>query len=139
MKRKAKMLKNERQSYKISKNLFISFRYAFSGVNYTFKYSRNFKIQFVFAFLSLIIGYILQLEKSGYLILFPTIFSVLILEILNTSIESMVDLVVKKKYSNMAKITKDCSAGAVLLASINSVIIALYLFVPKIKLLFLNL
>ena len=139
MKRKAKMLKNERQSYKISKNLFISFRYAFSGVNYTLKHSRNFKIQFGFAFLSLIIGYILQLETSGYLILFPTIFSVLILEILNTSIESMVDLVVKRKYSNLARITKDCSSGAVLLASINSVIIALYLFVPKIKLLFLNL
>ena len=72
------------------------------------------------------------------MILFPVIMSVLILEILNTSIESLVDLIVEKKFSNLAKIAKDCSAGAVLLASINSVIIALYLFVPKIKLLFLN-
>jgi len=49
--------------------------------------------------------------------------SVLILEILNTSIESIVDLVVKKEFSILAKISKDSSAGAVLLASINSVII----------------
>ena len=67
-----------------------------------------------------------------------TIFSVLILEVLNTSIESLVDLVIQKKFSNLAKISKDCSAGAVLLASINSVIIGLYLFIPKINLLFLN-
>tara|TARA_B100000900_G_C20426745_1_gene653269 strand:+ start:4 stop:414 length:411 start_codon:yes stop_codon:yes gene_type:complete len=135
MDRKAKLLKNKRKSYKISNNLLISFRYALNGINYAFQYSRNFKIQVVVAFASLILGSILKLDKSGYLILLVTIFSVLILEILNTSIESLVDLVIKKKFSNLAKIAKDCSAGAVLLASINSVIVALYLFIPKIKLL----
>ena len=138
MKSKAKLLKNRRTSYSTSKNLLISFRYAFSGIKYTFKNSRNFKIQVFLAFFSLILGYILQLDMRDYLILLVTIFSVLILEILNTSIESLVDLVIKKKFSNLAKISKDCSAGAVLLASINSVIIGLHLFIPKIKLLFLN-
>ena len=138
MKSKSKLLKSRRKSYRISKNVLISFRYAFSGIKYTFKNSRNFKIQVLFAFFSLILCSIVQLEKSDYLILLITIFSVLILEILNTSIESLVDLVIQKKFSNLAKISKDCSAGAVLLASINSVIIGLYLFIPKINLLFLN-
>ena len=138
MKSKAKLLKSRRGSYRISKNILISFRYAFNGIKYTFRNSRNFKIQVLFAFFSLILGSIFQLVKSDYLILLLTIFSVLVLEIINTSIESLVDLVVKKKYSNLAKISKDCSAGAVLLASINSVIIGLNLFIPKIKLLFLN-
>ena len=138
MKSKEKFLISRRKSYRTSKNVLISFRYAFSGIKYTFKNSRNFKIQVLIASFSLILGYILKLEASDYLILLVTIFSVLILEILNTSIESLVDLVVKKKYSNLAKISKDCSAGAVLLASTNSVIIGLNLFVPKIKLLFLN-
>ena len=138
MKSKEKLLKSRRKSYRTSKNVLISFRYAFSGIVYTFKNSRNFKIQIIFAFFSLILGSIFSLDKSDYLILLVTIFPVLILEILNTSIESLVDLVVKKKFSNLAKISKDCSAGAVLLATINSVIIGLYLFVPKIKLLFLN-
>ena len=136
MKNKVKLLKNRRKSFRTSKNVFISFRYAFNGLIYTFKNSRNFKIQILFACFSLILGSIIQLDTSGFLILIVTILSVLILEIFNTSIESLVDLVVKKKFSNLAKIAKDCSAGAVLLASINSVIIALYLFVPKMKLLF---
>ena len=136
MKIKAKLLKSRRNSYSTSENLLKSFRYALSGIKYTFKYSRNFKIQLFFACFSLILGYILQLDARDYLILLVTIFSVLILEILNTSIESLVDLVIKKKFSNLAKISKDCSAGAVLLASINSVIIGLYLFIPKIRLFF---
>tara|TARA_Y100000766_G_scaffold190836_1_gene164013 strand:+ start:843 stop:1253 length:411 start_codon:yes stop_codon:yes gene_type:complete len=136
MKSKAKLIKNRRKSYRTSKNVLQSLRYAFSGIMYTFKNSRNFRIQVLFAFFSLALGSILQIDKSGFLILIVTIFSVLILEILNTSIESLVDLVVRKKYSNLAKIAKDCSAGAVLLTSINSVIIALYLFIPKINLLF---
>ncbi len=138
MKSKVKIFKTRRKSYKTSINVLISFRYAFNGINYTFKNSRNFKIQVLFAFFSLILGSILQLDKSDYLILLVTIFSVLTLEILNTSIESLVDLMVKKKFSYLAKIAKDCSAGAVFLASINSVIIGLCLFIPKIKLLLLN-
>ena len=133
MKSKAKLLKSRRKSYKTSKNVLKSFRYAFSGIKYTFKNSRNFKIQVIFAIFSLTLGSIVQLSNSDFLILLVTVFSVLTLEILNTSIESLVDLVVKKKFSYLAKIAKDCSAGAVLLASINSVIIGLWLFIPKIK------
>ena len=138
MKTKAKLSKSGRQSYRTSKNLLISFKYAFDGIKYTFTNSRNFKLQLFFAFLSLILGYIFKFDTTDYLILLVTIFSVLILEILNTSIESLVDLVVKKNYDNLAKISKDCAAGAVLLASMNSVIIGLNLFIPKIKLLILN-
>ena len=136
MDKKINFLKIRIESYKTSSNLFKSFKYAFSGISYVLKTSRNFKIQLIFAFTSLMIGFLLQISQSNYFILIATIMSVLILEILNTSIESIVDLVVKKEFSSLAKISKDTSAGAVLLASINSVIIAVYIFVPKIKLLF---
>ena len=136
MDKKINSLKNRIESYKTSSNVLKSFKYAFSGISYVLKTSRNFKIQLIFAVASLMIGFLLQISQSNYLILIATIMSVLILEILNTSIESIVDLVVKKEFSSLAKISKDTSAGAVLLASINSVIIAVYIFVPKIKLLF---
>ena len=125
-----------RDRYKTSSNVLKSFKYAFSGISYVLKTSRNFKIQLIFALISLMIGFLLQISLSNYVLLIATIMSVLILEILNTSIESIVDLVVKEEFSSLAKISKDTSAGAVLLASINSVIIAVYIFVPKIKLLF---
>jgi len=136
MKKKINSLKNRIESYKTSSNVLKSFKYAFSGISYVLKTSRNFKIQLIFAVISLMIGFLLQISPSNYVILIATIMSVLELEILNTSIESIVDLVVKKEFSSLAKISKDTSAGAVLLASINSVIIAVYIFVPKIKLLF---
>ena len=136
MRNRIKLFDKRRESYKTSKNVLISFKYAFNGINYVFQTSRNFKIQLIFALISLIIGFLLQISKFNYLLLIATIMSVLILEILNTSIESTIDLVVKKEFNNLAKISKDTSAGAVLLASINSVIIALYIFIPKIKLLF---
>ena len=136
MKKKINSLQNRIESYKTSRNVLKSFKYAFSGFSYVLKTSRNFKIQLIFALTSLMIGFLLQISQSNYVILIATIMSVLILEILNTSIESIVDLVAKKEFSSLAKISKDTSAGAVLLASINSVIIAVYIFVPKIKLLF---
>ena len=136
MRNRIKLFDKKRESYKTSKNVLISFKYAFNGINYVFQTSRNFKIQLIFALISLIIGFLLQISKFNYLLLIATIMSVLILEILNTSIESTIDLVVKKEFNNLAKVSKDTSAGAVLLASINSVIIALYIFIPKIKLLF---
>ena len=136
MEKKINSLENRKESYKTSKNVFISFKYAFNGIYYVLNTSKNFKIQLIFALTSLMIGFLLQINLSDYIILLATIISVLILEILNTSIESIVDLVVKKEFSILAKISKDTSAGAVLLASINSVIIAVYIFVPKIKLLF---
>ena len=136
MDKKINTLKNRIESYKTSSNVLKSFKYAFSGISYVLKTSRNFKIQLIFAVTSLMIGFLLQISQSNYVILIATIMSVLILEILNTSIESIVDLLVKKEFSSLAKVSKDTSAGAVLLASINSVIIAVYIFVPKIKLLF---
>ncbi len=136
MDKKINYLKNRIESYKTSSNVLNSFKYAFSGIRYVLKTSRNFKIQLIFAFTSLMFGFLLKISQSNYVILIATIMSVLILEILNTSIESIVDLVVKKEFSSLAKISKDTSAGAVLLASINSVIIAVYIFVPQIKLLF---
>jgi len=136
MQKKINSLENRKESYKTSKNVLISFKFAFSGIFYVLKTSRNFKIQLLFALTSLMIGFLLQISLSNYVILVATIMSVLILEVLNTSIESIVDLVVKKEFRSLAKIAKDTSAGAVLLASINSVIIALYIFFPKIKFLF---
>ena len=127
MQKKINYSENRKESYKTSKNVLKSFKHAFNGIYYVFKTSRNFKIQLVFALTSLITAFLLNISISNYFILIATIMSVLILEILNTSIESIVDLIVKKEFSSLAKIAKDTSAGAVLLAAINSVIIAVYL------------
>ena len=131
-------LNKRKQSFKTSKNFYESLNYAFSGLNYCLKNSSNFRIQIVCAVIILCVGLIFKLNSFENIVLFATIFSVLVLEILNTSIESLVDLVVGNKFNKIAKICKDCSAASVLIASINSIFVAAYIFLPKIIILLLN-
>ena len=56
---------------------------------------------------------------------------VLTLELLNTAIESVVDLTVGQTYHELAKIAKDCAAGAVLISALASVLVGACLVVPK--------
>tara|TARA_B100001115_G_C15769790_1_gene377678 strand:- start:547 stop:963 length:417 start_codon:yes stop_codon:yes gene_type:complete len=127
-----------RESYKTSKDIFKSFEYAYSGLIYCFKSARNFRIQIFCGISVLILCIIFNCNLGEKMIIISTIFSVLILELINTAIESLVDLTVKTNYSKLAKVSKDCSAASVLLASINSIFIALYIFFPKFKILLLN-
>ena len=138
MNKKKSNLNKKGQSFKTSKNFYESLSYAFTGIVYCFKYSRNFRIQILCSLITIFLGRLLKLNGTESIAIFATIFSVLILEILNTSIESLVDLVVGKKYSKLAKICKDCSAASVLIASINSIFIAVYVFFPKIKIILLT-
>ena len=138
MKQKKSTLNKRGQSYKTSKNFYESVNNAYAGIIYCFKYSRNFRIQILCSLIVIFLGRLLKLNGIEAIVILATVFSVLILEILNTSIESLVDLVVGNKYSKLAKICKDCSAASVLIASINSLFIAAYIFFPKIKIILLT-
>ena len=127
-------IKGIRESYQTSRNIFASFKFAINGLIYCFQTTRNFRIQILFGALILVICSIFKCSLNEYMIIISTIFSVLILELLNTSIESLVDLNVKNKFNKLAKISKDCSAASVLLASCNSIFVAAFIFFPKIKL-----
>jgi diacylglycerol kinase (ATP) len=56
---------------------------------------------------------------------------VLVLELLNTALESVVDLTVKHSYHELAKIAKDCAAGAVLIAAIAAIAVAGLILLPR--------
>ena len=125
---------NKRSSWKIAKDLPTSFLYAAKGIGYAFSTQRNFQIHVGFALGAFVLGVLLGLNKSDLAIMSLTATSVLIVELLNTAIESVVDLAIGKRFHPLAQIAKDCSAGAVLLASISSVLIAvLLLFPPLLK------
>ena len=125
---------NKRSSWKIAKDLPTSFLYAAKGLKYAFSTQRNFKIHVGFALVAFVLGLGLGLTKSDLAIMALTATSVLIVELLNTAIESVVDLAIGKRFHPLAQIAKDCSAGAVLVASISSLLIAvLLLFPPLLK------
>ena len=126
--------RNKRSSWKIAKDLPTSFLYAAKGLGYAFSTQRNFRIHVCFALCAFVLGFLLGLNKSDLAIMALTATSVLVVELLNTAIESVVDLAIGKRFHPLAQIAKDCSAGAVLVASISSVLIAvLLLFPPLLK------
>ena len=108
-----------------------SFQFAFEGIKTEFKKGRNFRIQIFLGILATITGLILRLELVEWAVLAITIASVLILELINTALESIVDIV-SPEIRPEAKIAKDVSAASVLVASLTSLIIASLLFLPKI-------
>ena len=138
MSKKLYYIQKNKGSYQISRNIFSSLKYAFSGLVYCFQNTPNFRIEIISAVLIIFCSFIFNCNLNEIRIILSTIFSVLILELLNTSIESIVDLNVKNKFNKLAKISKDCSAASVLLASLNSMFVAAFIFLPKIKLILFN-
>ncbi len=117
-------------SYTTSKDLASSFKYAIKGFQYTFRSQRNFRIHVFIGFLTSIVGAWMKLSFTNIAILVFTISAILILELINTSIEALVDLTIGRRFHPLAQIAKDCSAASVLSGSISSCIIAIVLFLP---------
>ncbi len=118
------------QSWQIAPNLFTSFRYAWAGISYAFQTQRNFRIHTGIGALAMFLCWSLGVSNLEVAIVCLTIGAVLVMEILNTALESLVDLTVGQTYHVLAKIAKDCAAGAVLMAAIIALIIAILIFAP---------
>jgi diacylglycerol kinase len=112
-----------------------SFSYAFQGLFTAIKNEPNLRIHLTAAAVTLTAAYLLNFSVWEWLILAFTIFYVITLELLNTVMESVVDLV-SPDIRPQAKIAKDVSAACVLVGAMMAVIVALLLFVPKIVALF---
>jgi diacylglycerol kinase len=108
-----------------------SFYYAFQGLNTAFRKEPNLQIHTAMALIALILGAVLGLSPIEWLLLAFTIFYVITLELLNTVLESVVNLV-SPEIKPHAKVAKDVSAACVLLGAIMAVIVGLFLFLPKV-------
>ena len=113
-----------------NQNFFKALKNALNGIGYTIKTQRNIKIQLCFAIFAIIFGFLFKISNIEWMILTTIIFLVLITELFNTAIETVVDLYTEE-YNEKAKIAKDVSAGAVLIMSICSLITGTVLFIPK--------
>lgn len=111
-------------------SLIKSFGFAFDGLRTAVLKGRNFRIQIAAGLIACILGLILKLSSEEWLDLVIVIFLVLILELVNTSIEALVDLT-SPEIQEKAKLAKDVAAATVLVASIGSVIVGALIFLPK--------
>ncbi|MEK4923501.1 diacylglycerol kinase family protein [Cytobacillus sp. FSL R5-0569] len=112
-------------------SLVSSFYFAFIGVITALKAERNLKIHFVMTVLVIFFGIIFELTKTEWLLIGFAIAGMIALELMNTAIERVVDLVTTEQHP-LAKQAKDIAAGAVLIYAVLTVIIGLSIFLPKI-------
>lgn len=106
-----------------------SFGFAFSGIIRVIKEERNIKIHLVAALFVMALAFYFNMSRNDWLILLLIITIVISLELVNSSIEAVVDLASPELHP-LAKKAKDVAAGAVLVAAIISVIIGVLLFFP---------
>lgn len=106
-----------------------SFSYALGGLSYVIKHEQNFRIQLFCAFLVLLCALFFRIRSLEFILLCGAVAMVLILEIINTAIERSLDIV-KPRLSEQVKMVKDIMAGAVLIASIFALILAIFIFWP---------
>lgn len=129
-KQKLRLEENYERPFK-SKNFFDAMGNAFRGIFYTVRTQLNIKIQLVFAIVVIIAAIVLHADLTEILAIVISIFLVLFAEMVNTAIETTIDLITLE-YNIKAKIAKDIMAGAVLIISISSVIVGCIIFIPKI-------
>jgi diacylglycerol kinase (ATP) len=125
------LVSNEREfSWKVASNLFVSFKYAWAGISYSFQTQRNFRIHVSVCAMAIALSVFLHLQAVEIAVIGITSGLVLALELLNTAIESVVDLTVKQTYHELAKIAKDCASGAVLVSALVAILVASILLLP---------
>ncbi len=110
--------------------LYKSFGYAFRGIGATIRSERNIRIHCVAAALVVVFGLWLGLSKVEWMICFVLFGQVISLELVNTALEAVVDLVTQE-WKPLAGKAKDAAAGAVLVSAIFAAVIGLMIFVPK--------
>lgn len=113
----------------------VSFKHAFDGFIYAIRTQPNFRFHLLATIVVILLGIFFTISSTEWLILIFTINTVLVAEMVNTTIESMVDLITLERRAD-AKTAKDVSAALVLVSATLAVIVALFIFLPKITNLF---
>lgn len=107
-----------------------SFKFAFAGIKEAFKTEKNMKVHIIMAIAVLICAWFLKFSTTELTILTLAIGLVLGFELINTSLEEIVNIVSPEKQEK-ARAAKDLAAAAVLISAVVAVLVGIFLFVPK--------
>lgn len=121
------------KKYKVNKNKTLkdSFFHAYEGINYAVTKEKNMHIHVTMTILVVVAGALFRISYGEWLVCLILIALVMSLELINTAIEAVVDMITTKE-DPMAKVAKDASAGAVLISAVISTLIGFAIFLPRI-------
>ncbi len=108
-----------------------SLKHAISGLSYALRYEKNFQNEVIVACLVFIAMIYYQVTPSEMVILFLVVMGVLVMELLNTVMERIADIL-KPRIHPYVKVIKDLMAASVLVSSLLAIIIGLIIFIPHV-------
>ena len=119
---------NKFQSRSFDKSLM----FALNGVRLAFRSQRNFRKHLLIAILALAVALFIKVSVVEFCIILFTNCFVLVVEMLNSVVEFVIDAYYKNKWAKLAKLSKDIAAGAVLISAVVSALIFFIIFGSKI-------
>ena len=108
-----------------------TFKNARKGFSLVLKSEMNIRIHVAVATFVVFLALFLKFSAIEFCLLLFVIGLVIVAEMLNTAIEFTLDSIYHNKYSRMVGMAKDISAGAVMFASLISVLVGIVLFGNK--------
>ena len=117
------------------RDLLNSFKFAISGLKVVFKEEQSFRIQVLIGTLVVFLMFVFPLTILEKAILLLVISAVLSLELINSQMERFLDIIEPRHHPKVERI-KDISAAAVLIATLGSVIVGIFIFSPYFIVLF---
>ncbi len=113
-----------------SRSVLFSFEYAIQGVVYALRTQRNMRLHVLAAVAVMVLALFIRIGALELMMLSFAVAFVLFAELVNTALEAAVD-VATEQYEPLAKVAKDVSAGAVLVAALNALVVGYLVFFTR--------
>jgi len=114
------------------KRLFKSFKYALKGLIKVFKEEQNFRIQSFAGIIVILFGIYFNINSIEWSLLVIVIILVLLMEIANSGIERIAD-VLQPRINSYVKEIKDIMAAVVMVSSFGAIIVGIIIFLPYVQ------
>lgn len=114
---------------------FSSIKYSLQGLVYAYRYEQSLWLHGGFTLFAVIFGIIFQIKLSEWAIVFIALGVLLSMELINTAIEAVVDLVTLEIHP-LAKVAKDCGSAASFVMTFVAIVICLFVYGPYIMRIF---
>ena len=111
------------------------FSFAFAGIWYALRTQVNMKFHLIATLIVIAAGFFFKIQNFEWYFVGLSITLVWAAELINTSLESLTDLVTKEIHP-LAKVAKDSAAGAVFICSLFALITGIVVFAKYVIALF---
>lgn len=117
------------------KRVGLSFKFSFEGLKYAYLHEQSLALHLICTAIVIVLNIGFRVSPMTWVITLVMMALILVTELINTSIEAVVDMVTQE-FHPLAKIAKDTASAAVFVTVIIAIGMWLFVFVPKIVSLF---